>query len=268
MSRIARTFKALAKRREKALILFMTAGDPDMKKNMELLPALEKEGVDLIEIGIPFSDPLADGPVIQASSMRALERGTSLKGILAAVRKARPTCSLPIVLMGYYNPIFRYGDDAFVRDAKTAGVDGVIVPDLPIEESVGFSKFCRKAGLDLIHLVAPTSTDERKKRIAAASRGFLYYVSLTGVTGVKRALPDELVNDLKRLKKQTRTPLCVGFGISEPAQAKVLAEAADGVIVGSSFVRFLASNPKLSAAEIARRFARPFAAALGKRNHV
>lgn len=267
MSRIAARFRALARRREKALVLYMTAGDPALDKNFRLLPALEKEGVDVVELGVPFSDPLADGPVIQASSQRALKKGMTLPRILAGVRQARKTCGIPIVLMGYYNPIFRYGDARFIRDAVSAGVDGVIVPDLPVEEAGEFLKLCRRAGLDLIQMVAPTSTDERKRRIAGVSRGFLYYVSLTGVTGARRALPPELIGDLRRLKKSTKTPVCVGFGISEPAQARALAAAADGVIIGSSFVRFLSANPGLPAEAVAERFARPFARALGKKQN-
>lgn len=267
MSRIQQTFKSLRRRREKALVLFMTAGDPSLKKNLELLPHLEKEGVDLVELGIPFSDPLADGPVIQASSQRALQKKTTLTAILGMVRQARASCAIPLVLMGYYNPIFRYGDARFVRDARKAGVDGVIVPDLPIEESREFSALCRRAGLDLIQLVAPTSGPERKRRIAAQSRGFVYYVSLTGVTGVKRALPAELSTDVRALKKMTQTPVCVGFGISEPEQAKALAKVADGVIIGSAFVKALHARAKAPAASFARQFVRPFASALGKASH-
>lgn len=267
MSRLTRTFNRLHKKRQKALILFMTAGDPSLAKNLALLPELQRQGVDVVELGIPFSDPLADGPVIQASSMRALSRGTTLKRILDAVRDARKKCDIPIVLMGYYNPIFRYGDERFVRDASAAGVDGVIVPDLPIEEAGEFSRLCRKGSIDLVQLVAPTSSEERKKRIASATRGFLYYVSLTGVTGARRALPAELTHDLKRLKQHTRVPVCAGFGISDPAQARAVAQAADGVIIGSAFVRYLQAHAGASAADIARRFVAPFARALGKDVH-
>lgn len=267
MSRIAQTLSRLRRNQEKALILYMTGGDPSLSKNAELIPELARQGVDLIELGIPFSDPVADGPVIQEASTRALKRGTTVESILKTVAKVRVKSEVPIILMGYYNPIFRYGDERFVKEARRSGVDGVIIPDMPLEESASFLKLCRREKLDLIFLVAPTSSLERKKKIAAASTGFLYYVSLTGVTGTRQNLPAELVSDLRKLKRVTRIPVCAGFGISTPEQAKAVAQSADGIIIGSAFVRFLNNHPKASATALAKQFVSPFAKALGKSAH-
>ena len=264
MNRIVKKFDGLKKKKKKALIVFMTAGDPSLKKNEALALAFEKEGVDLIELGVPFSDPLADGPVIQAASQRSLQRGTNLKKILALVQAIRKKSQLPLVLMSYLNPIWYYGVGRFALDAKKAGVDGVIVPDLPPDEGREIGSAFRRQGLALIYLLAPTSGPERQKNVARASSGFVYYVSLTGVTGVRQELSKELSKQVRAVKRATRLPVCVGFGVSTPEQAKAVARTADGVIVGSAVVRALHENAKWSAQKAAEKIIRPFARALGK----
>ncbi|MGH7198944.1 MAG: tryptophan synthase subunit alpha [Candidatus Omnitrophota bacterium] len=264
MNRIDQKFKQLKKQNKKALILYITAGDPSLSRNGELIPAFEKEGVDFVELGVPFSDPLADGVVIQGASQRALKRGTTLEGILGLVKKVRKHSQLPILLMSYLNPILNYGLDHFAASARKAGVDGLVVPDLPPEEGKEVSAAMRKRRIHLVYLLAPTSGPKRLKLVAKASKGFIYYVSLTGVTGVRKALPTELRRNILLAKKNARVPVCVGFGISTPEQAKAASRAADGVIVGSAIVRALARYPKLGAAAFSRRFVRPFARALGK----
>ena len=264
MNRIDRKFHELKKQKKKALIVFMTAGDPNFQKNAELIPAFEKDGVDLIELGVPFSDPLADGPVIQASSQRSLKKKTNLKKILALVKKVRKKSGIPVVLMSYLNPVMRYGYRKFASDAKKAGVDGMIFPDLPPEEGKEVASRMAEKDLCLIYLLAPTSNAERKALVARASRGFIYYVSVTGVTGMRRKLPKEVRSDLARVKRKTKTPVCVGFGISEPSQASKMAKNADGVIVGSALVDFIHRHARESAGWISKTFIRPFAAALGK----
>jgi tryptophan synthase alpha chain len=264
VSRLSTAFAALRRAKKKALTVFVTAGDPSLKKTEELVIAFEKNGVDVVELGVPFSDPLADGPVIQAASQRALAAGTTLEGILSLVRRIRRRAQLPIVLMGYLNPVLTYGVDRFGRDARAAGVDGLIVPDLPPDEGRDIAARLRRAGIDLIYLLAPTSTPKRRKLVCRASRGFVYYVSLKGVTGARTTLPPGIRENLRAVKKDSRLPVCAGFGISTPEQAKEVAAAADGIIVGSAVVRALAANPKMNADAFARRYVRPFARALGK----
>jgi tryptophan synthase alpha chain len=264
MNRIDRKFRELKRRKKKALILYMTAGDPGLRRNAELITAFEKEGVDLIELGVPFSDPLADGVVIQGASQRALKRGTTLKKILGLVAGVRKRSEVPILLMSYLNPILNFGIDRFAAAARKAGVDGLIVPDLPPEEGKEVSAAMRKRGIHLVYLLAPTSGAARQKRVADASRGFIYYVSLTGVTGARHSLPGELARNLRSVRKRSRLPVCAGFGISTPEQAAAVARAADGVIIGSAIVRALAQSPELGAERFSRRFVRPFARALGK----
>ena len=265
MSRIAKKFAELKKNHKKALIIFMTAGDPSLKKNLDLIPAFESEGVDLIELGVPFSDPLADGPVIQASSQRSLARGTNLKKILGLVRDARKRSQVPLVLMTYLNPIWHHGLERFAKEARQAGVDGVIVPDLPPDEGKDVGVVMKKHGLDLIYLLAPTSAPVRQKEVARRSSGFVYYVSLTGVTGARKALSKELTKQVRAVKKVSPVPVCVGFGVSTPEQARSVAKDADGVIIGSAVVRALDANKNLSADKLAQKVIRPFAKALGKR---
>ncbi len=264
MNRIEKKFLDLKTNRKKALIVFLTGGDPSLSKNEALIPALEKEGVDLVEIGVPFSDPLADGPVIQASSQRSLKRGTTLEKILALVRRVRRRSAIPLVLMSYYNPILHYGLARFSKDAKTAGVDGMIIPDLPPDEGREAAAIFAKAELDLIYLLAPTSTAERQKMISRLSRGFIYFVSVTGVTGTGRGISQNVLRQIEAVRRGCARAVCVGFGVSTPEQARRIARSADGVIVGSSIVQALAEHSSWSAARFAKKFIRPLRLALGK----
>ncbi|MBI4384307.1 MAG: tryptophan synthase subunit alpha [Nitrospinae bacterium] len=239
MSRIEKRFEQLKSRNEKALVAFITAGDPDLESTRKLFTALEKGGADIVELGVPFSDPLADGPVIQKAALRALKSGTSLKKIIALVAGIRKESQLPIVLMTSFNPVFVYGANRFVDDAVKAGVDGIIVPDLPPEEAGELESYSRQKGLDMIFLLAPTSTEARVKRIGNLSSGFIYYVSLTGTTGTRDRLADGLKEKVEGIKKATPLPVLVGFGISGPEQAGKAAKISDGVVVGSAIVRLV-----------------------------
>lgn len=240
MSRIDDRFKSL--NGNKALVAFFTAGDPDMSASKEIFSVIEKNGADIIEIGVPFSDPLADGPVIQASAHRSLKNGTTLKKIIQLVKDIRSQSQLPIVLMSSFNPIFVYGQKAFVEDAVNAGVDGVILPDLPPEEAEEFLGFANEKKLDMIFLLAPTSTPDRVQRIGAVSKGFIYYVSLTGTTGTKEALSKNLGEKVSAIKGNVKLPVLVGFGISGPEQAREAAQYSDGVIIGSAIVKLIESH--------------------------
>jgi len=242
VSRIQNCFQKLNEKKQKALVAFITAGDPDLPTTGKIFSIIEKNGADIIELGVPFSDPLADGPVIQAASQRALENGTTLKKIIRLVTEIRKNSELPIVLMTSYNPVFAYGQKQFVDDALGAGVDGVIIPDLPPEEAGEFDAHAKKQGLDMIHLLAPTSTEDRIRLIADESRGFIYYVSLTGTTGVKSEVSDNLEAKVRAIKNVAELPVLVGFGISGPDQAKKAAAVSDGVIVGSAIVRLIEQN--------------------------
>ena len=237
MSRIAETFEQLGARGEKALIAFITAGDPCLSMTEECILEMERSGADIIELGVPFSDPMADGPTIQKSSERALSAGTTLPGILDMVRSVRRRSRIPIVLMGYFNPVFLHGVKKFARDAALAGVDGVLLVDLPPEEAVEFSKIFSSAGIDLIYLLAPTSDTARIEKVAGLCSGFVYYVSVTGVTGVRQNVADSLVEKVECIKKRIPLPVAVGFGISDAAQAASVAHSADGVVVGSAIVK-------------------------------
>jgi tryptophan synthase alpha chain len=242
VSRIQNCFKKLQEKNQKALVAFITAGDPDLPTTGKIFSIIEKNGADIIELGVPFSDPLADGPVIQAASQRALEGGTTLKKIIQLVAEIRKGSELPIVLMTSYNPVFAYGQKQFVDDALEAGVDGVIIPDLPPEEAGEFDAHAKQQGLDMIFLLAPTSTEDRIRLIADESRGFIYYVSLTGTTGVKSQVSNNLEAKVQAIKKVAKLPVLVGFGISGPDQAKKAAAVSDGVIVGSAIVRLIEQN--------------------------
>jgi tryptophan synthase alpha chain len=238
-SRLDATFAALRARRERALVPYFTVGDPSIAATRQLVVEAARRGADVIELGIPFSDPLADGPVIQRATQRALAAGVTLPRVLEMVREMRGEVSVPLVFLTYYNPILAFGLKAFCRTAVEAGVDGVIVADLPPEEAAPLQAEAEPAGLDLVHLVAPTSTPERMRRIARASQGFIYMVSLTGVTGERAAVAPELTQQLRALRAITTRPICVGFGISTPAQAREVGRVADGVIVGSAIVRLV-----------------------------
>jgi tryptophan synthase alpha chain len=243
MSRISERFAQLRRRNEKALIIYLTAGFPSMSAMPALVKSAVEAGVDLIELGVPFSDPLADGPTIQMASQKALQHGVTVPKIFALVKQLRKSgVKIPLVLMTYYNPVFHYGVSAFCRQAKAAGVDGLIVPDLPPEESAALKPAARASRLDLIFLAAPTSSAERLRKIANASSGFVYSVSLTGVTGTRKQLPADVVMQARRLKKVSRIPVCVGFGISRPDQARRVASVADGVIVGSALIQKIAKS--------------------------
>ncbi len=242
MNRIERKFRALKKEGKKAFIAYITSGDPDLKTTERLVPELQSRGADIVELGVPFSDPIADGPTIQAASERALKNGVSVKKILALVRRIRCSCGVPLVLMTYYNPVYAYGIERFVSDALGAGVDGLIVPDLPPEEAGGLIASSKKKGLDVIFLLSPTSAPGRMRLVSRASRGFIYYVSLTGVTGARKQLPSEIARNVRAIKKHTAKPVCVGFGVSGPSPAKSMAQASDGVIVGSAIIRVIEKN--------------------------
>ncbi len=242
MSRIQQCIKSLSDRGEKALAAFITAGDPDMESTKKIFSALEKNGADIVELGVPFSDPLADGPVIQKSAQRALKNGASLKKIIQLVADLRKESQLPIVLMTSYNPVFVFGPEKFVDAAVDAGVDGIIVPDLPPEEADELEGYSKSKGLDMIYLLAPTSTPKRVRMISKRSSGFIYYVSLTGTTGARNALPDGIEEKVGAIKAVGDLPVFIGFGISGPEQARRMGQISDGVIVGSAIVKLIEEN--------------------------
>lgn len=243
MNRIDKTFQGLKKVGKKAFIPYIMAGDPDMERTMERVVMLEECGADVIELGVPFSDPVADGPTIQRAAERALKSGVSLKSMLAFMKELRKRSQVPIIFMTYYNPIFKYGEEAFVNDAANAGVDGLIIPDLPPEEAGGLIKRCRSKALDTIFLVAPTSTEARMKKIVSASKGFIYYVSMVGITGSKLSLESHFRNHVDCLKRMCSKPIAIGFGISTPDDARRIAAFADGVIIGSAIVKKFYEDP-------------------------
>lgn len=241
--RLQRHFEGAQQRGRRSLIVYLCGGDPDLAATERLVPALAAAGADIVEIGVPFSDPLADGPTIQAASQRALAAGTTLSGILAMVGRLRGAGSeVPLVLMGYLNPIVRMGIETFVARAVEVGVDGVIVPDLPLEEAAVLGDPASARGLSLVLLAAPTTPLERLRTLGERTRGFLYYISVTGVTGARAALPPELPAQLDRVRAASRAPVAVGFGISEPDQARALAAHADAVVVGSALVAEIARS--------------------------
>lgn len=235
-TRIGRKFEKLAQQGELGLVAYVTAGDPSIEGTEGIVLRLAEAGADVIELGIPFSDPVADGPTIQRASERALRAGATLEKVIGLVAAVRKKSDVPVVLFGYFNPILQMGLDQFAAKASAAGADGVLVTDVTPEESTGYRLAMHERGLDTIFLAAPTSTDERLRRIAAASSGFLYVISRTGVTGVKDSLPEELPAMVRRARKFTQLPIAVGFGISVPAQVTVLGGLADAVVVGSSLV--------------------------------
>jgi tryptophan synthase alpha chain len=243
VSRIAQRFAALRREGRAGLVTYLTGGDPDPDTSARLIGGLAAAGADLIEIGMPFSDPMADGPAIQAGGRRALQRGANLHGTLALVRQLRRADeATPIVLMGYYNPIYRYGAEAFARDAAAAGVDGLIVVDLPPEEDAELAGPVRAAGLDLVRLATPTSDDRRLPVILERASGFLYYVAIAGITGTRSADAASVATAVARLRRHTDLPVAVGFGIKTAEQAAAIARAADAAAVGSSLVQRLADH--------------------------
>ena len=222
----------------KAFVAFLTAGDPDLKKTEEYILAMAVAGADLIEIGIPFSDPIAEGDVIQAANIRALNAGTTLPRIFDMVRRVRKNTNVPLVFLTYINPLFKYGYERFFAECRDTGMDGIIIPDLPYEEKGELADIAAKNGIDLITLIAPTSR-ERIRSLAQGAKGFVYLVSSMGVTGVRKEIGTDLASIVEEVRSVTDTPVAVGFGIAEPMQAKTVAQIADGVIVGSAIVKII-----------------------------
>jgi tryptophan synthase alpha chain len=242
MNRVDEKFKQLKQKNKKAFIVYICAGDPNMPTTKEIAIGLDIAGVDIIELGIPFSDPLADGPTIQKASQRALSKGANIDKILRLVKSLRKKIDTPIVLMGYYNPIFHYGILNFIKHSKQAGVDGVIIPDLIPEEADEFIFIARQHSLSTVFLASPTSTIKRLKLISSKSTGFIYYVSVAGVTGTRRNLDAGIRKNIQRIKKISSKPVCVGFGVSTPGQVKTISAFSDGVIVGSAIIKIIEKN--------------------------
>lgn len=239
-TRIDTRFAELKKEGRAAFVTFVMCGDPDLATSLEIIKALPKAGADIIEIGMPFTDPMADGPAIQAAGLRALKAGTTLKKTLGVVRDFRKDdATTPVVLMGYYNPIYIYGVDKFLIDAKAAGVDGLIVVDLPPEEDTELCLPALKAGLNFIRLATPTTDDRRLPAVLANTSGFVYYVSITGITGSASADTTQVKDAVARIKRHTNLPVCVGFGIRTPEAARGIAQAANGAVVGSALIDVL-----------------------------
>jgi tryptophan synthase alpha chain len=242
INRIDDKFKELRKSRKKALIIFITAGYPNLKTTEELVVEFVRAGVDMIELGVPFTDPLADGAVIQQASFEALKNNVRLIDVINLVGRLRKRVRIPILIMTYYNPIFAMGEDKFIDISARKGLDGVIVPDLPADEGKGFTLKAGKSGLYNISFVAPTTTLKRMKMILRLAKGFIYYVSLTGVTGARKSFPLRLKENVRKLKRHTQVPVCVGFGVSNRKQATRISVFADGVIVGSAVVSKIREN--------------------------
>jgi tryptophan synthase alpha chain len=248
MSRIRSTWEELAATQRRALILYLTVGFPERESALELVPRLIAAGADIVELGVPFSDPLADGATVQRATERALKNRVNVPYCLETVRLLRGRgVEAPLLFMGYLNPLLQYGIERFCADAQAAGLDGLIVPDLPPEESADLHAACRAHDLDLIMLLAPTSTEERIAHVVEQASGFIYCVSLTGVTGTRAELPPELPAFLGRVRAQTQTPLAVGFGISQPEHARQVAQLADGVVVGSALLNVVEQAADLEA---------------------
>ena len=249
MSAIDELFKKLKAENKKAFMPFITAGDPDLQTTTALLKTLDTAGCHLVELGIPYSDPIADGPVIQASYTRALNNGIKLANIFEMAKQVTPTISMPVVSMVSYAIIYRMGLDEYLDQATAAGIAGAIVPDMPMDESAEFAVKCRERDFSMIQLITPTTSKERAVAIASQTTGFIYYVSITGITGERTELPPELTDNLRWLKTQTDLPICVGFGISSPEHVEVLKPVCDGMIVGSAIVRRIAAASEGSSTE-------------------
>lgn len=242
MSRIEGAFASLAERGEKGLVVYLTAGDPDARTSLSYLRAAADGGADILELGIPFSDPMADGPTIQAAARRALDAGMTTARSLSIISGFRRTHSTPLVVFGYYNPFFRYGAGRFCRDARSAGADGILVVDLPCEESGEMLPEIGRAGLDWIPLVSPTSGPGRIRRAVALGSGFLYLISVTGITGARKSLPKGIAAWTRTVKEKTDLPVAVGFGISSPGMARAAARTADAAVVGSACVKVVEAH--------------------------
>lgn len=239
MTRIRETFKKIKRKGEKAFIPYIMAGYPSLEITKNIVLLFEECGADVVELGVPFTDPLADGPIIQRASENALQKGITLKKVIGFIRDLRKSTQIPLILMTYYNPVFKYGEEMFVKNAKDAGVDGVIVPDLPPDEAGNLIRSSKKVSLDTIFLLAPTSTIDRIRKVAKASKGFIYYVPMTGITGSKLLLDGSLELLIAEIRKFTDKPVAVGFGVSTPEEASSVAKVSDGVIVGSAIVKRL-----------------------------
>jgi tryptophan synthase alpha chain len=249
--RIAARFESLARAGRPGFVAFVTAGDPDAATSLEILRGLPAVGVDLIELGMPFTDPMADGPSIQAANLRALAAGMRLEGVLELARAFRAAdAATPLVLMGYYNPIYSYGNERFLADARAAGVDGLIVVDLPPEEDDELCLPAIRAGLDFVRLATPTTDDRRLPKVLTNTNGFVYYVSITGITGAATPKAERVRAAVARLKRHTDLPVAVGFGIKTPADAAAIAAHADAAVVGSALVDEVARNPGAAAAAV------------------
>lgn len=264
--RLAATFARLRQHQQAAFVAYIGAGDPSLEHSLEVMRALEEAGVDVIELGVPFSDPLADGIVNQMAAQRALEAGTRTSGVLQLIQEFRRGSEVPVILFTYLNPVFTYGFEKFHADAAGAGADGVLLLDLPPDEAAARPDLQRVHGLSRIRLIAPTTPPERMREIAAGGEGFIYYVSRTGVTGAGEALSDDIASQVAVIRGATAVPVCVGFGISTPAQVASVASAADGVVVGSAIVRVIeeAARQGRGPAETARQvgeFVKPLVAA-------
>jgi len=242
MSRIDETFVSLRGKGEKGLVVYLTAGDPDPRASLSYLRAAADGGADILEVGIPFSDPMADGPTIQAASRRALDKGMSVTAALSLISGFRRTHSTPIVIFGYFNPFLRYGIRAFCRDSREAGADGALVVDLPLEESDEMAPDLRREGLDWITLVSPTSGERRIRRAVSGGSGFLYLISVTGITGVRKSLPPEMAAWTRKVKALSTLPVAVGFGISTPSMARAATAHADAAVVGSACVKVVETH--------------------------
>ncbi len=265
MSAIDGVFAQLRREGQKTIVPFLVAGDPDLEFTAELMRRLPEVGIRLCEIGIPYSDPIADGPVIQAAYTRTLERGITVRAILEAIRPVAEQTPITPITMVSYAIVYRHGLQQYVQEAKRAGVAGLIVPDLPLEESPPLAQLCQQEQISLIQLITPTTPKERAKRIADQTTGFIYYVSVVGITGERNQLPPELVDNVAWLREQTNLPICIGFGISQPEHVRMLAPVADGLIVGSALVRRIAEakdQPRPKAIQTALEFLRQLTAAL------
>ena len=252
-SKLDRTFAQLRQRGEKALIAYVMAGDPSLQETEQLVVELEQAGADIIELGVPFSDPIADGPVIQQAAERALRSGTSLRAILSMVARLRVRTQIPLVLMAYYNSIHAFGPERFCQESAQVGVDGLILPDMPPDEAGPLKGPAAAAGLPLIFLLAPTSTAARRTFVASQSQGFVYYVSLTGITGAKLLDLADVGKNVEKIRKVTKVPVAVGFGVASPEDAAKVAAIADGVIVGSAIVKQIDAHRQKS--EMVKRVA-------------
>jgi len=244
MNRIEKVFKELKKKNKKAFIPYIMAGDPSLESTMDTILMFERCGADIVELGVPFTDPLADGPTIQRAAERALKEGVTLKKVLTCVKELRTHSAIPLLLMTYYNPVFKYGESEFLHDAVSSGIDGVIIPDLPPEEAGELLKGARREGFATIFLLAPTSTEDRVKKVGRASKGYIYYVSMTGITGSRLSLEDSFSESVRSIQRTTGKPVVVGFGISTTEEARIVSAISDGVIVGSAIVRRLHDSPE------------------------